>query len=952
MNFKTPFKVLTTAALIGTLSLSAVAPGVASAAEPTQLAEGQASNFEIKTVILEKDSQLVELSFNDYALLVAGDQAAANGYEVKYIVADNGEVFAFDTYALASSEATNQTANEVLKALSEKEQTTTAPENIKKGEFDEDGKLVAAEEQSADKTELTKAIEEAKAVEAKDEETAKALEEAVKAAEEVVAKEDATAEEIKAVLDALTEAVTAATPVVVESVTAITQTIASGTATELEFEVNGEKYTKTTFDKKFKDAGYEVSFKTDQDASPVAANGKATASKDFKYAVQVTDKDGKEVNEVTEDSFVTVTVKSSAVEKVTAAVLNNKLAYTTVDATDVDFVATAATTGLGKEATAEQLSALEVESAESDNLAVATYEPGKGIVAKKEGTATFTVQFKGIKDPVEVTVEVKAKTAASSIEAADQKIIKGNNFDKTAVKVLDQHGQKFTITEGTAAGNLKYAVVDSKGEAVADITQAAAGTYTVKVLVVVQKADGTEDKQIGSFKVEVADVDTATVTPDKYELSFDKANDKELNTIDLNPDAKVEAKAAVVNVKGSYQGFDLTDFNEKLEASTNNEGVTAVYAAGKINITVTDATKVAADDTVKVTLKSVKGDLKTTKATIDVKIVNTTPQIETLSLEKANATAIEGTKATTEALANKVDAVKVSDLDAQLIAKDADGKDIFVAAKQVTKVEFENRKVDTTKKEVTGKVTVTLGAAYGGKSFTFDGSVKFDKTNVEDFLATGEYKGTTSITVKQSDFDASVATIDGKNKVTIEDGIKTPANATLTTIKNSKITGLVDGDNSEKAGIYAKTNLTLENVTVDAANAAAGVMVAGNGVKATITNSVINVSNDTRASYGVYANAGTTIALDGVKLNVTTTTDKATNAIGAESAGSQLATVTFAGTNTTTAKYAATYIDLSNSVTEFATIDTVKDAQTAFGKEARVAQLQDNDFTILPAPTK
>lgn len=77
MNFKTPFKVLTTAALIGTLSLSVVAPGAAFAAEPTQLAEEQAANFEIKTVILEKDGQLVELSFNEYALLVAGDPSSS-----------------------------------------------------------------------------------------------------------------------------------------------------------------------------------------------------------------------------------------------------------------------------------------------------------------------------------------------------------------------------------------------------------------------------------------------------------------------------------------------------------------------------------------------------------------------------------------------------------------------------------------------------------------------------------------------------------------------------------------------------------------------------------------------------------------------------------------------------------------------------------------------------------
>lgn len=67
MNFKTPFKVLTTAALIGTLSLSAVAPGAASAAEKTATSFQAKAELTASHVVLEDaKGNLITLDYNTY----------------------------------------------------------------------------------------------------------------------------------------------------------------------------------------------------------------------------------------------------------------------------------------------------------------------------------------------------------------------------------------------------------------------------------------------------------------------------------------------------------------------------------------------------------------------------------------------------------------------------------------------------------------------------------------------------------------------------------------------------------------------------------------------------------------------------------------------------------------------------------------------------------------------
>ncbi|GEM_PF-3013349 len=163
MNFKTPFKVLTTAALIGTLSLSAVAPGVASAADKTVTAQAETpANFALEKVILVKGDSKISVSFDTY-IDVLGNEKALNGYELAYVVAANGEVFALDTY-VDFYEAGN-TEEEVVEKLSKAGKTSEVTE-VKDGAFN-DGKLEPVEPAVIDpKVESVTAIN-AKTVEVK-----------------------------------------------------------------------------------------------------------------------------------------------------------------------------------------------------------------------------------------------------------------------------------------------------------------------------------------------------------------------------------------------------------------------------------------------------------------------------------------------------------------------------------------------------------------------------------------------------------------------------------------------------------------------------------------------------------------------------------------------------------------------------------------------------------------
>ena len=155
MNFKTPFKVLTTAALIGTLSLSAVAPGAASAANATtaQSVKSETADHAVDYVVLvNSKGELGKLSFDEYvALEIKGEEAlfsALGDFTIKYIVTGNGNVYDLNDFAEEEikSQGKDVPASELLKNLDDKDAELDAKviEDAKETKI-EDGKVVIDE---------------------------------------------------------------------------------------------------------------------------------------------------------------------------------------------------------------------------------------------------------------------------------------------------------------------------------------------------------------------------------------------------------------------------------------------------------------------------------------------------------------------------------------------------------------------------------------------------------------------------------------------------------------------------------------------------------------------------------------------------------------------------------------------------------------------------------------
>jgi len=145
MNFKTPFKVLTTAALIGTLSLSAVAPGVASAATKTTsvVKAKETANLNIASVVLAKKADPSDKVLISYQLAgeLLGNNSAMNGYEIVAIITEDGTVF---DYQLFGEYAGNGTPVETLKQMADAGATTSISGDVKVGEL-ADGKLATTD---------------------------------------------------------------------------------------------------------------------------------------------------------------------------------------------------------------------------------------------------------------------------------------------------------------------------------------------------------------------------------------------------------------------------------------------------------------------------------------------------------------------------------------------------------------------------------------------------------------------------------------------------------------------------------------------------------------------------------------------------------------------------------------------------------------------------------------
>ena len=481
-------------------------------------------------------------------------------------------------------------------------------------------------------------------------------------------------------------------------------------------------------------------------------------------------------------NFAEVTVKSDAVEKVTEAKLSNDLTYVTMNDKTVEFKATKGINGLGKEVlpkegeTALGDEDVSFERAVSSDSTVAYVEGGK-IVPLKAGNVTFDVYFTNVKEPVKVTVEVKAAQEATSMEKIENMKVQTGGVTLPEVKVLDQYGKAMKATpviKVTDKDNKEVQV--SQGNKVS-LTEA--GKYTVKVFA----SDAKDAKQLGSYTIETVKVDEKT-KPEVYELNFTKdAKDKVQDTLDIEG----TNQSVVIDVVGKVDGVKVaTDkFHKGLDAKTSDEAVEVEYDAGKITVTFKeDKTPKVGDVTI--TLYNKEGAMVTDLQTATVKVVNTAAQIEELKLADEKATALTAVVDDAKALKDAdvqgfFTKEKIAD---QLTAgKDADEKEIF-NAKMVKEVKFIERVLDEEKGKLTGKVHVTLDAKYGGKTFVFDAEVTIKEVPTEPEVPA------------EADLKAELATATKDiNEVTlknIKEPITSKLNGEVTTALKAALTPVAD----------------------------------------------------------------------------------------------------------------------------------------------------------------
>ena len=141
MNFKTPFKVLTTAALIGTLSLSAVAPGASAATNQAKTSVTQKAATTIENVVFKTaDGQYLTLTPSDY---LDAKEAGVDFSKLELVAvqADN-KTYSKSDY-LDAKEASQNDPAKAFELLAKTEgaalEITTTPASIEK---DENGDFV------------------------------------------------------------------------------------------------------------------------------------------------------------------------------------------------------------------------------------------------------------------------------------------------------------------------------------------------------------------------------------------------------------------------------------------------------------------------------------------------------------------------------------------------------------------------------------------------------------------------------------------------------------------------------------------------------------------------------------------------------------------------------------------------------------------------------------------
>lgn len=608
MNFKTPFKVLTTAALIGTLSLSAVAPGAASAAEKTTVQSKSVkalAEYSVAQYILTKEgaasiiltAEEYEALYVDAAVSGKSFEELLNGYAATSVVTENDKVFTLENYEGAYVDAIvgegDTTSEALLESLDKAGKGTDKPADLAKGEVGEDGKLVAGEP---------------------------------------------VAEEFE-----------------VTEVAAITTNVdKKGT---LGFTVNGKEVSIADL----KEKGYTVKFLAtanvfaDNSATSTTGVLDTTADKKFEYLVSVS-KDGEEV---AKSERVAVTTEDFA--KAITEITSISTSVGTKEITSGKFATNEAITlkvlGKTKESGDKEVDITDNVKYTASPVSLISVAD-TGVVTQKgpKGEATVTVTSGTLKKAITLNVGNEARKADATKTTIDKSAVEvaANKTAKLVVDLKDQYGDAiidgtptaFTVenaTDSTAVnGTPEVTVSEVKDEDGVAIP----GKYEVTFAVSGKATKGNADVKYGTEKVgSVAVTVKEAGAIDKYELTTDK-KEVDLKTNPTGTLATVALKAfdkdgLEASLTGKTIEYKIADANSKFVVGATTGEVT----------TKAGATLQVGD---KVVVKAIEkeGAIETTRGEVEVKVVDSTPTLETVSFTQPSTV----TEAKTIDLANIVKA--------------------------------------------------------------------------------------------------------------------------------------------------------------------------------------------------------------------------------------------------------------------------------------------------------
>src|SRR5699024_10161859 len=142
-------------------------------------------------------------------------------------------------------------------------------------------------------------------------------------------------------------------------------------------------------------------------------------------------------------------------------------------------------------------------------IAYANEEKEIEVVPGQTGIAKFEVKFNGAKEPVTVTLDVRAARKPASIKEDGETFrIEAKKNASVEYTVLDQYEEVYSAKEDVSVKVIDADKKEVTGAAL-DNLNLKAGTYTVEF------KSGNE--KIGSFTVVATDVEEKT--PDKYTLT-------------------------------------------------------------------------------------------------------------------------------------------------------------------------------------------------------------------------------------------------------------------------------------------------------------------------------------------------------------------------------------------------------------------------------------------------